>query len=128
MIRFIPELIITSGREVIVRHALAGEEACCVDLLFPRLHQVHVQAIERDRDGVLITARTRNPRRTDDLPCLHGFANGLERDLDAVTAGLTLPWSSGPVEGHVNRIKMIKRQRFGRAGFPLLRERVLFGS
>jgi transposase len=63
--------------------------------------------------------------KTDDLPALHAFANGLERDLDAVTAGLTLPWSSGPVEGHVNRIKMLKRQMFGRASFPLLRKRVL---
>ncbi|MFF4794283.1 transposase [Streptomyces sp. NPDC001276] len=48
--------------------------------------------------------------RADDLPSLHTFVNGLERDLAAVTAGLTLPWSSGVVEGHVNRIKMIKRQ------------------
>ncbi|MDI9834994.1 hypothetical protein [Streptomyces sp. KAU_LT] len=43
--------------------------------------------------------------RTDDLPSLHTFVNGLERDLAAVTAGLTLPWKSGIVEGHVNRIK-----------------------
>ncbi|MBA9050506.1 MULTISPECIES: transposase [Streptomyces] len=42
--------------------------------------------------------------RADDLPSLHTFANGLERDLAAVTAGLALPWSSGVVEGHVNRI------------------------
>ncbi|MFB7618051.1 hypothetical protein [Kitasatospora sp. NPDC056181] len=42
--------------------------------------------------------------RADDLPGLHTFVNGLERDLAAVTAGLTLPWSSGVVEGHVNRI------------------------
>ncbi|MGY1584681.1 ISL3 family transposase [Streptomyces sp. MN13] len=63
--------------------------------------------------------------RTDDLPSLHTFVNGLERDLAAVTAGLTLPWNSGVVEGHVNRIKMIKRQIYGRAGFGLLRKRVL---
>jgi len=44
---------------------------------------------------------------------------------DAVIAGLTLPWNSGVVEGHVNRIKMLKRQMFGRAGFQLLRKRVL---
>ncbi|WP_369149635.1 hypothetical protein [Streptomyces sp. R44] len=43
----------------------------------------------------------------------------------AVIAGLTPPWSSGVVEGHVNRIKMVKRQMFGRAGFALLRKRVL---
>lgn len=41
--------------------------------------------------------------------------------MEAVTAGLTLPWNSGVVEGHVNRIKMLKRQMFGRAGFALLR-------
>ncbi len=63
--------------------------------------------------------------RRDDLPALHTFANGIERDLDAVTAGLTLPWSSGAVEGQVNRIKMLKRQMFGRAGFALLRKRIL---
>ncbi|MFF7242075.1 transposase [Streptomyces collinus] len=61
----------------------------------------------------------------DDLPALHAFADGLQRDHQAVTAGPTLPWSSGPVEGHVNRIKMLKRQMSGRAGFALLRKRVL---
>ncbi|MEU2113936.1 transposase [Streptomyces sp. NPDC019507] len=66
--------------------------------------------------------------RADDLPSLHTFVNGLERDLAAVTAGLTLPWSSGVVEGHVNRIKMIKRQMYGRAGFGILRKRVLLAS
>ncbi|GGV42162.1 hypothetical protein [Streptomyces spectabilis] len=46
----------------------------------------------------------------------------------ADTAGLTLSWNSGVVEGHVNRIKMLKRQMFGRAGFELLRKRVLLVS
>jgi transposase len=59
------------------------------------------------------------------LPGISSFAKGLEQDLDAVTQGLTTPWSSGPVEGRVNHIKMIKRQMFGRAGLPLLRKRVL---
>ncbi len=63
--------------------------------------------------------------RRDDLPSLHTLAAGIDRDLNAVTASLTLPWSSGTVEGHVNRIKMLKRQMFGRAGFALLRKRVL---
>jgi transposase len=62
---------------------------------------------------------------TGTLPSLHSFANGVGRDRDAVTAGLTLPYSSGSVEGHINRIKMLKRQMFGRAGFQLLRQRVL---
>ncbi|MDC0773894.1 ISL3 family transposase [Streptomyces sp. HD] len=62
---------------------------------------------------------------TTDLPSLSRFAQHLERDLAAVIAGLTQPWNSGVVEGHVNRIKMLKRQMFGRAGFELLRKRVL---
>jgi len=56
---------------------------------------------------------------------MRSFAVGLLRDLDAVTAGLTLEYSSGPVEGHVNRIKMLKRQMYGRAHFDLLRKRVI---
>lgn len=60
-----------------------------------------------------------------ELPSLRRFAQHLERDLDAVTAGLSHPWNSGVVEGRVNRIKMLKRQMFGRAGFELLRKRVL---
>ncbi|MCM2425093.1 ISL3 family transposase [Streptomyces sp. RKAG337] len=60
-----------------------------------------------------------------DLPGLHSFANGLEKDWDAVVQGLTTRWNSGPVEGRVNHIKMIKRQMFGRAQLPLLRKRVL---
>jgi transposase len=59
---------------------------------------------------------------------LRGFAKGLRKDWAAVTAGLTLPYSSGAVEGHVNRIKMIKRQMYGRAKPDLLRKRVLLGN
>jgi transposase len=61
----------------------------------------------------------------DDLPHLHRFVRGLRRDYDAVFNGLTLPHSSGAVEGNVNRIKMIKRQMYGRAKFDLLRKRIL---
>lgn len=61
----------------------------------------------------------------DDLPGLHSFVKGVKRDLAAVTAGLTLPWSSGAVEGQVNRVKMLKRQMYGRANFDLLRLRIL---
>ena len=60
----------------------------------------------------------------DDLPALHSLTIGLRRDHAAVTAGLTLEWSSGAVEGTVNRIKMIKRQMYGRAGLALLRKRI----
>lgn len=59
------------------------------------------------------------------LPGLTGFALHLHRDFDAVPAGLTLDWSSGATEGAVNRIKKIKRQLYGRAGFELLRKVIL---
>jgi transposase len=58
-------------------------------------------------------------------PALRSFVTGLRADQDAVTNGLSLPWSSGAVEGHVNRIKMLKRQMYGRASPDLLRRRVL---
>ncbi|WP_084515697.1 transposase, partial [Nocardia acidivorans] len=64
----------------------------------------------------------------DDQPALHSFVRGLRRDQDAVTAGLTLHWNSGTVEGHVNRIKMLKRQMFGRAKPDLLRKRILLSN
>ncbi|MFE3455883.1 ISL3 family transposase [Nonomuraea sp. NPDC059194] len=60
-----------------------------------------------------------------DIPELHRLAAGLRRDQAAVTAGLTLEHSSGAVEGNVNRIKMLKRQTYGRAGLALLRKRIL---
>ena len=56
---------------------------------------------------------------------LQSFAQGLERDYEAVKAGLTLKWSQGLVEGHVHRLKLIKRQAYGRASFDQLRKRVL---
>ncbi|MFE7216199.1 ISL3 family transposase [Streptomyces sp. NPDC057611] len=59
------------------------------------------------------------------LPELRGFAAGLRKDWGAVMAGLSLHWNSGPVEGHVNRVKMLKRQMYGRAKTDLLRKRVL---
>ncbi|MFB6559590.1 hypothetical protein ACFCYH_11980 [Streptomyces sp. NPDC056400] len=59
------------------------------------------------------------------LPGPTGFAPHPLRDLDAVTAGLTLDWSSGGIEGAVDRIKKIERQLYGRAGFELLRKMIL---
>ncbi len=56
---------------------------------------------------------------------LESFAASLERDIDAVREALRMPWSQGHVEGQVHRLKLIKRQMYGRAGFDLLRLRVL---
>ena len=63
--------------------------------------------------------------RADPLPDLHSFTNGLERDQTAVLAGLTLPYSSGAVEGRICKIKFLKRLMFGRANYDLLRTMIL---
>ena len=65
--------------------------------------------------------------RTADLPHLHAFTRGLDRDRDAVIAALTLPYSNGPTEGVNTKTKRIARQMHGRAGFTLLRHRILLG-
>jgi transposase len=56
------------------------------------------------------------------------FAAHLQRDQAAVLAAMQLPWSNGHVEGQVHRLKLIKRQMYGRAKFDLLRQRVLYAA
>jgi transposase len=65
--------------------------------------------------------------RAEVSPCpeIRNFAESIRRDESAVDAAITTRWSNGPVEGHVNRLKMIKRQMYGRAGFALLKARVV---
>jgi len=53
------------------------------------------------------------------------FARGLQDDLAAITAGLTLAWRNGVTEGQVHRLKLLKRQGSGRVSFALMRQRVL---
>ncbi len=76
-------------------------------------------------------------RRDDDFPAwiaqalasgvpeIKRFCDGLLRDETAIRAAIRLPWSNGQVEGQVHRLKLIKRQMYGRAGFLLLKRRVL---
>src|SRR5262249_20592328 len=54
------------------------------------------------------------------VEAIQRFATGLYEDYAAVKAGVTLPWSTGPVEGHIHRLKMLKRPMFGRARLDLL--------
>jgi len=62
------------------------------------------------------------------LAALKGFARGLRRDYAAVSAALSSPWSQGQVEGQITRLKLLKRQMYGRAKFDLLRRRVLHAA
>ena len=59
---------------------------------------------------------------------LRDFAASLRRDFAAVQAALDLPWTTSPAEGQINRLKMLKRTMYGRAGFDLLRARVLHAA
>ncbi len=78
--------------------------------------------------------RERQPERLDGWlgavasTALRGFADSLRHDLAAVRTALALPWSTSPVEGQISRLKMIKRQMYGRASFDLLRQRVLIAA
>jgi transposase len=104
-----------------------------------QLTQLHAQqaevaeAIDLAQDFAALV-RQRQPERLDPwlkrattstLEALQRFATGLREDYEAVKAGVTLPWSTSPVEGHINRLKMLKRQMFGRARLDLLSGRFL---
>jgi transposase len=78
----------------------------------------------RTRTGEFLDGWLEQVERSE-LPELQSFAAGIEKDKDAVRAGLTWWINNGMVEGHVTKLKLIKRQGYGRAGFPLLRKRVL---
>ena len=101
-------------------HLEPGDQARLAELL-PRCPELET-ATERVRAFANMMVRRRGhlleewitATVADGDPHLAGFAQGLRRDQAAVTAGLTLPYSSGAVEGTVNRIKMIKRKMFGR--------------
>lgn len=78
----------------------------------------------RERTGEHLEAWIEQTKASD-IGRLRRFASGLEKDLAAVQAGLTEIWSNGQTEGQVHRLKLLKRQMYGRAGFDVLRPRVL---
>ena len=104
---------------------LAGVTAACPHLDALAGHIRAFAGMMTRRQGLLALEDWLTRVEADDQPQLHSFANGIRRDQQAVTAGLALPYSSAAMEGNVNKIKMIKRQMYGRAGFPLLRKRVI---
>ena len=81
----------------------------------------------RDRTGEQLDA-WRASVKASHLEAFESFVTGVQQDKDAVFAGLTLPWSNGPLEGNVNRLKLIKRSMYGRAEVDLLKLRVLHHS
>ena len=88
-------------------------------------------------EAFIAMIRTRAPERLDPwltqaqdsaLPAFRNFAKKLDDEHAAILAAVTLPWSTGQVEGQINRLKMIKRQMFGRAGFDLLNRRFMLAA
>jgi transposase len=79
----------------------------------------------RERTGGIFLEPWLQEANACHLPEFKSFARGIQKDKAAVLAGLTLAWSNGQTEGHVNRLKLIKRSMYGRAKLNLLRQRVL---
>ena len=107
--------------------ALAGIRARCPQLDALARHVTSFAKILTGRHGGRLDAWLAAVD-ADDQPDLHSFTNGIRQDYHAVRNGLTLPWSSGLVEGLNTRTKLLKRQMYGRAAFPLLRKRILLTS
>jgi transposase len=114
---------------LVLRRAEQRTAAEAEQLAHLRAQQAEMaEAIDLAQDFAALV-RQRQPERLDAwlargatsaLPAVRRFAKGLGEDYAAVKAGVTLPWSTGPVEGHINRLKMLKRQMFGRARLDLL--------
>ena len=97
------------------------------ELVSARQLAQHFLRLVRERRGRELDEWVADVHQTGP-PELRGFSRNLQRDWDAVHAGLTERWSSGSVEGNVNKLKVAKRQMFGRALFDLLRKRVLLAN
>jgi transposase len=98
--------------------------SACPQLSVARDLALEFGRLVRERDVVGFQA-WRERVKASGVAELAGFAAGLEQDLSAVEAALSVEWSNGPVEGQVNRLKFIKRSMYGRGSFALLRARVL---
>jgi transposase len=102
------------------------DQLCQVDARIARAHGLSQAFLTmvRERRGADLEGWMAEAMHSG-IEALARFARGLQDDLMAVKAGLTLGWSNGVTEGHIHRLKLLKRQGYGRAGFALLRQRIL---
>lgn len=105
------------------------DQVCAADAAFAVAHRLSQDfaALLREREGERLDAWIAAACASA-VTEVRRFAEGLLLDEAAIRAGLTLEWSNGQTEGHVNRLKTLKRQMYGRAGFVLLRQRLLHGA
>jgi transposase len=104
---------------------LADITARCPHLAALHHHITTFAAIMASRTGFTDLTAWLTAAEASGLPSLQAYAAGIRRDRSAVTTALTWTWTNGRTEGTVNKIKMLKRQMYGRASFALLRKRVL---
>jgi transposase len=102
------------------------EQLCQVQDQMAQLYELAVAflTLVRERRGEDLEA-WRTQATQSGIEPLARFAQGMQDDLAAIQAGLTLPWSNGVTEGQVNRLKLLKRQGYGRANVALLRQRMV---
>lgn len=93
-----------------------------VDRAYTLAHQF--QTILREHQSAEFPAWLEEAQ-TSQVSGLPGFVKSLKTDLEAVTASVSQLWSNGPTEGHVNRLKQIKRQMYGRGKLDLLKRRIM---
>ncbi|MEH1894679.1 MAG: transposase [Nostoc sp.] len=114
-----PELIQPNEREIIAQLQTAHSDLKSVIELAQQFASLVRQRLPEQLDAWLNTAKNSS------VSLLRSFAVSLESDYDAVKTGVTMSVSNGPVEGHINRLKMLKRQMYGRAKIDLLERRFL---
>ncbi|KQX56952.1 hypothetical protein ASE09_25075 [Streptomyces sp. Root66D1] len=110
------------------RERIEAARAACHEMtaLADPIHRFAALLDPADGNAALLSTRI-TAAQAEDLPHLQAFTGGLEKDRAAVDAALTLPHHNGGTEGVNNKTKLIERQMYSRAGFPLLRHRILLG-
>jgi transposase len=132
-----PPLTPRNAAWLVLRHSENRTAADAEQLNRPRTQHVALTEGITLVEAFVAMIRTGEPERFDlwlaqardcALPVFRNFARKLDSDYDAVRAAMTSPWSTGQVEGQINRLKMIKRQMFGRASFDLLNRRFILAA
>ncbi len=105
------------------------DQLCQVDARIARAYELSQAflTLVRERRGADLEAWMAEATHSG-IEALARFARGLQEDLVAIKAGLTLEWSNGVTEGQIHRLKLVKRQGYGRAGVARLRQRVLLAA
>ena len=105
-------------------------KCCCLFEEFARLfrdREDHIDGASKEEARVSLKEWMEKAKESE-IPELEAFATKLSQDMEAVVAAMVMPYSQGQTEGLVNKLKLIKRQMYGRATFDLLRQRVLYAA